>query len=62
VEINLSNFICKVTSHLRGSLSGRTPIGFSGSGVWPTPRPGFGILKEKEDDSFGIVILTGTRD
>ena len=32
-------------SSYRGS-----PIGFSGSGIWLISRPGFGILKEKEDE------------
>ena len=32
-------------TNLRGS-----PIGFSGSGIWPISRPGFGILKEKGDE------------
>ena len=27
----------------------RSPIGFSGSGIWLISRPGFGILKEKGD-------------
>ena len=27
-----------------------SPIGFSGSGIWPISRPGFGILKEKGDE------------
>ena len=32
-------------SRARGS-----PIGFSGSGIWPISRPGFEILKEKGDE------------
>ena len=43
--------------NLRGS-----PIGFSGSGIWLISRSEFGILKEKGDEIFGIVIMTGTRD
>ena len=27
-----------------------SPIGFSGSRIWLISRPGFGILKEKEDE------------
>ena len=34
---------CTETNY-RGS-----PIGFSGFGIWLISRPGFGILKEKED-------------
>ena len=31
-------------------IKGGSPIGFSGSGIWLISRPGFGILKEKEDE------------
>ena len=40
-------------SHSHGEfcgLSGGSPIGFSGSGIWLISRPGFGILKEKGDE------------
>jgi len=29
-----------------------SPIGFSGSGIWLILKPGFGISKEKEDETF----------
>ena len=31
-------------------LTGGSPIGFSGSGIWLISRLGFGILKEKGDE------------
>ena len=41
---SIKNF-CKVSYLIGGS-----PISFSGSGIWFIIRPGFGILKETEEE------------
>jgi len=42
--------ICKKNLCSLNRQNGRSPIGFSRSGIWLISRPGFGILKEKRDE------------